>query len=418
MDGPVGWWRREARGTARRRVVSDAAVTFLVGVALLWLGMVGIWTSGPGPVENSWVHLAPLAVGCLVMLAKNRYPLGALAAGGLVLGVDAALGGSVGVLVVLIDLIYSAALRTGPAAFRRLTVGVGLTIGAAAVAGLVTERTVAGTVLFALQAFAVLGTPLWWGLTVRKQAELTALAEERAADLERLAELREREVLAEERTRMARDLHDAVAGNLSAIAIHAEAALTAAPAPSGRSSLEAIRAASVQSLQEMRSMIMLLRAAGPPGTTGTVGATGATGQAVPDDATSPPRLGEARSLLAAVAAQGLDLTHSGCSLDDLPELPAVVDQAAYRVLQEALTNAVKHGDGAGVEVTVEHDDEMLHLRITSTGGGGERGTGWGLVTMRERAEALGGSLEAGPVEVNGWVVDARLPLIASAGHPS
>ncbi|WP_250445661.1 histidine kinase, partial [Actinotalea sp. C106] len=292
MDGPVGWWRREARGTARRRVVSDAAVTFLVGVALLWLGMVGVWTSGPGPVESAWVHLAPLAVGCLVMLAKNRHPLGALAAGGLVLVVDAALGGSVGVLLVLIDLIYSAALRTGPAAFRRLTVGVGLTVGAAAVAGLVAERTVAGAVLFALQAFAVLGTPLWWGLTVRKQAELTALAEERAADLERLAELREREVLAEERTRMARDLHDAVAGNLSAIAIHAEAALAATPTTSDskaspRPSLEAIRAASVQSLHEMRSMIMLLRAAGPPGAPGTLDAARAPEQAAPDDATSP-----------------------------------------------------------------------------------------------------------------------------------
>ncbi|WP_374205038.1 sensor histidine kinase, partial [Actinotalea sp. C106] len=138
-------------------------------------------------------------------------------------------------------------------------------------------------------------------------------------------------------------------------------------------------------------------------------------QAAPDDATSPPRLREAPALLAAITAQGLDLTRRGCALDDLPDLPAAVDQAAYRVLQEALTNAVKHGDGAGVEVAVEHDDEVLHLRVTSTGGGGgARGAGWGLVTMRERAEALGGTLEAGPTAGRRWVVDARLPLTADA----
>ncbi len=285
------------------------------------------------------------------------------------------------------------------------------------------------TVLVGLQLFALLGTPWWWGTSVRQQAELTRLATERAEDLRRLAALNEAETVARERARMARDLHDAIAGNLSAIAIHAEAALAvpagaSAAAERDRTALESVRAASVTSLREMRSMIDLLRS----GEDGAAGADGSAGDGIvpsgtasgsadadagpPVTATAPPRLAQAGALLDAARATGLDLRWDGVPASDLPPLTAAVDQAAYRILQESLTNAAKHAPGARVLVTVGVRDGELELRVESlpgepAGGPGLRPsdgsaeadrTGIGMITMRERAEAVGGRFEAGWVE--------------------
>jgi signal transduction histidine kinase len=195
---------------------------------------------------------------------------------------------------------------------------------------------------------------------------------------------------------MARDLHDAVAGNVSAVALHAEAALARPPvagAERERAALEAVRAAGLASLEEMRAMILLLRAGSGP-------------------VAAAPRLDRLGALVAGARSAGLEV-----SLDagELPPLPAAVEQAAYRVLQEALTNAVKHAPGGRAEVSAGVAGGRLLLRVDSADGrpgNAAPGAGLGLLTMRERAESLGGRFAAGWADGarSRWSVAAELPV--------
>ncbi|MEX5719067.1 sensor histidine kinase [Geodermatophilus maliterrae] len=397
-------WLTRVRGTERARDVSDAVLTALAGLVLVASGLVGIWNGEPA--GSPWVHAGPLAVGCLAMLGKRRHPVAALLAGVAVFAVDVALGGSVGLLLVLFDLVYSAALHAGPRAVLRLRAASWALVVLSLLVGWTATGELRITVFLGLQSFALVTTPLWWGLAVRRERELAALARARADDLRDLAELRAAEVRAEERAQMARDLHDAVAGNVSAIALHAEAALAHPAAPGGaadreRAALEAVRAAGLTSLEEMRAMILLLRADSGP-------------------LAAAPRLDRLDGLLAGARAAGLDVRLVPAR--PVPPLPAAVEQAAYRILQEALTNAAKHAPGGRVEVTAAVSGDRLGLRVDSEDG--RRGTavpgaGLGLLTMRERAESLGGRFAAGWSDDarSRWSVAAELPVGVPVERP-
>jgi signal transduction histidine kinase len=270
----------------------------------------------------------------------------------------------------------------------------------------------------ALQAVAILVTPLWWGSDVRSRTELAVseaqradLARAHAADAARIADLDRDAAVREERAGMARDLHDVVASRLSAIAIHAEAALSAPPdAGRDRAALAAVRAESVASLAEMRSMILVLRgASGAAGEEGAAGATAAAGLDRLDD------------LVATARGRGLDVRVSA----DAPALPAVVDHAAYRIAREALTNAAAHGPAGGrVDLRVAAAGGALEVEVLSALPTGSRpaagpapalGSGTGLVSMAERARSLGGRFAAGP-EDGRWRVHAVLPLEQEAAR--
>lgn len=393
-------WRQRVRGTERARIVSDAVATFALGLVLLAAGLVGMWQAGDDVPTDRWWFLLTLVAMCAVMLGKGRWPLLALAAGLGVFIVDAVLGGSTGVLVGLLDLIYSAALRAGATAVRRMSVAAAVSVAGTAAGAFVLTGDLQSGVYAALLVFAVLGTPLWWGRSVRQQTELAELASARARDLVRIGELREHEVVHAERTRMAGDLHDALASHLSAIAIHSEAALSA-PRPAtaedatarDRAALSAIRDSSVAALREMRAMIELLRTGNEP-------------------RTSPARLAELGALVTGFRGEGMEL-RTTCP-ENLPPLPAAVDQAGYRIVQEALTNALKHGDGGPVDVAVALDGGALRVEVTSTATRAPVAaegacSGVGLLTMRERAEALGGSFTAG-LDDDRWRVHATIPL--------
>jgi signal transduction histidine kinase len=352
------------------------------------------------------VHAVPLVLGCLVMLGKRRRPVAALLAGTALFAVDVALGGSVGLLLVLFDLVYSAALHAGPRALLRLRAASWALVVLSLLLGWTATGDLRITVFLGLQTFALATTPLWWGLAVRRERELAALARARADDLRDLADLRAAEVRAEERAQMARDLHDAVAGNVSAVALHAEAALARPPAPGGaadreRAALEAVRAASLTSLEEMRAMILLLRAGSGP-------------------VAAAPRLDRLDVLVAGARAAGLAVS---LTAGPLPTLPAAVEQAAYRILQEALTNAAKHAPGGRAEVALAVSDGLLLLRVDSEDGrpgGAVPGAGLGLLTMRERAESLGGRFAAGWSDDgrSRWSVAAELPVGVPAQRPA
>lgn len=413
--------RRRLRGTERARTVSEAVLTFVAGAVFVAVDFVDVLggTGSAGTALGPWEHLVTLAAGCAALLAKRRRPALVLVACVALAAADLAVGGSLGMILVLFDAVYTAALHGSARLLVVLQVAAAAVVAGTVVAVAVVSRDLRVAFFAGLQVFAIVVSALWWGMSVRHHAQARRLAEARAEDLRRLAALREQEVRTEERTRMARDLHDAVAGELSAIALHAEAAL-ARPVDDGapardRAALEAVRAASVQSLAEMRSMIRLLRS-------GT------------DAVAAPSRLRDLPALAERTRAAGHAVELRPSEPEALPPLGSAVDQACYRIVQESLTNAVKHAPGGRSTVEVAVCGGEVRVAVTTTPGGvprapsavssapGGAGTGGaggagagsaeglGLLTMRERAESLGGWFEAGPRDDGAWSVRAGVPV--------
>ncbi|HKA68077.1 MAG TPA: sensor histidine kinase [Actinomycetes bacterium] len=205
---------------------------------------------------------------------------------------------------------------------------------------------------------------------------------------------------AQERNRIARELHDVVAHHLSMIAIQAETARLTTPGmpAEGQAQLAAIGDTARDALTEMRRLLGVLRVD------------------VDDKAELSPQPGLDRidELIEAARAAGtpVRLTLSGAPVP----LPVGVDLSAYRIVQEALTNARRHAPGAAVEVEVAYTADQLLLRIRDDGPGSTDAnpSGHGLHGMRERAAIAGGSLTAGPAETGGFLVEATLPVSESA----
>jgi signal transduction histidine kinase len=204
----------------------------------------------------------------------------------------------------------------------------------------------------------------------------------------------------EERARIARELHDIVAHHLSVIAVQSETARLTSPKLSAdaRSRFEAIAATAREALTETRRLLGILR-------------EDAAGEA---DREPQPGLDRLTDLVdtARDAGTPVRLILQG----KVVPVPAGVDLAAYRIVQEALTNARRHAPGADVDVEVTYTDSALSLRIRDYGPGlsGEPVAGHGLVGMRDRATIAGGSFSCGAVEGAGFAVEAMLPLDAGA----
>ena len=231
-----------------------------------------------------------------------------------------------------------------------------------------------------------------------------ARLEERTAELEQAREELARRAVTEERLRLARELHDVVAHAMSVIAVQSGVGAHVAntqPQEAAKA-LAAIEATSRAALEELRRLLGVLRRrdSEPQG-----------------DLTPVPGLADLDSLLAEVAKAGLAVR---LRVEGTPsQLPAGVDLSAYRIVQEALTNVVKHAGPAQAQVTIRYRDRDLTVEVTDDGrgvgapaGDDRGGTGHGLIGMRERVAALGGDLEIGPCPGGGFRVAARLPLAA------
>jgi signal transduction histidine kinase len=241
--------------------------------------------------------------------------------------------------------------------------------------------------------------------------------EERAARLERERDAHAQIAAAAERARIARELHDVVAHNVSVMVVQADGAgyaLESSP-ERAREALETIARTGRTALAEMRSLLGVLRSADEDR----------------DELAPQPGIGQVAGLLEQARAAGLPVSFT---VEGVPrELPTSAALAAYRIVQESLTNARKHaGPTATAAVTVRFCDEELIIKVTddgrrasasaSTGPGGDRKLGadtdestpgHGLVGMRERVEAFGGTVIAGPRPGSGWRVVATLPLAGS-----
>jgi signal transduction histidine kinase len=226
------------------------------------------------------------------------------------------------------------------------------------------------------------------GVFVHARRRATWLAARSAAS-QRQAE----QAAAAERARIARELHDIVAHHLSVVVLQAAGA-RASGKPAG-ATLEKIENSARQALEETSRLLNVLRD--------------------PDEVAElapQPGTGELDTLAASVRAAGLPVN---LTIDDnLAALPSVVDVSVYRIVQEALTNVLKHAGPARAEVNIGCEQDTLTIEITDNGtgqrGNGSPGSGHGLAGMRERTAAFGGELTAGPRPGGGFAVRARLPL--------
>jgi signal transduction histidine kinase len=209
----------------------------------------------------------------------------------------------------------------------------------------------------------------------------------------------------EERMRIARELHDVVSHTIGVISVQAGVAahLLERRPDKAAESLAAIRQASDEALGELHAMLGVLREGAGDGDRAPL--------------TPAPGLAELDALVAQAAGAGVEVTVS--LVGEPRRLPAAVDLAAYRVVQESLTNVVRHAGASRAEVAVRHTDGQVVVEVTDdgragsgAGSGSGNGAGQGILGMRERARSLGGSLEAGPRPGGGFRVQAILPAAA------
>lgn len=343
----------------------------------------------------------PVAIAVGVALLLRRYlPLPVL--------VVAMIGNAlVGAVAPLLLAIYSVAKRYGN---RRPTWL--WTLATAVVAVLPWGAPNGWYVFFARSAIIVptLGIPLLWGLWTNQRAETLAALRERAEHAERERDLRAAAAVEAERLRIAGELHDIVAHRISQITVLAGALEVSADGKPAEIAAT-IRTTGSRALTEMRELLGLLRA--PEGAVAQDDSEGAaeTGSDRAPLRPAPDLAAIAELVEVAVAAgQRVEFTAPAA----LPPVAGPVGRAAYRVVQEALTNAAKHAAGAEVRAALTVVGDRLDIDVRN--GRGEAtalaasGSGFGLVGMRKRVELAGGALHSGPLAAGGYRVHATFPL--------
>jgi signal transduction histidine kinase len=374
-----------------RFVRSRPDLLFALGLTVL--GQVEIWTQGidaehaayaalalPITLALAWRVRAPLTV--LAVIAGAFFPSALL----FPLSGDAAFA----VVAALLIALYSVGAHTG--GWQAVAGVLALLAVVFGVVAADPEGASPGSYVFFL---FVVGGPWLAGRAIRHRRLSERHLEARALAAEREREEKARAAVAEERVRIARELHDVVAHAISVIVVQARGgrrSLATQP-EEAREAFDSIDATAVEALAEMRRLLGMLR------------------KGDEELALAPqPSLRHLDTLVAQVREAGLPVE---VSVEGEPTvLPPGVDLSAYRIVQEALTNALKHAGPATARVLVRYGSEDLEVEVTDTGrrpAGGD-GAGHGLVGMRERVILFGGELEAGRRGEGGFAVRARLPL--------
>ncbi|KJY26001.1 histidine kinase, partial [Streptomyces sp. NRRL S-444] len=234
-----------------------------------------------------------------------------------------------------------------------------------------------------------------WAIAVLAASEVVRVRREQWARDRAERKAAERRRVDEERLRIARELHDVLAHSISVINVQAGVglALLDTDPEQARTALTTIKAASKEALGEVRQVLNTLRAPGEA------------------PRTPAPGLGRLPELVDQAASAGLTVSVEGEAA--ARGLPPGTDLAAFRILQEALTNVVRHSGSRTARIRIARPPGVLELRVDDDGpatGGDAGGSGTGLIGMRERAAAQGGTIEAGPRPDGGFRVLARLPL--------
>ncbi|MEU1916939.1 sensor histidine kinase [Streptomyces massasporeus] len=380
-----------------RRFDVYIALGSLLGGLLLWA--LGLATRPATEVyvllPGRWPVLLPLFVMAGCELLRRSAPRTALLIGTAAIVLDVLTQGNLVTILMYTDLMYAAVLYGPPASAHRIPRITGLLTVVGAVVPFAVWREPEALLIGVVTGLVAFG-PASTGLIVRNHREAADAARLRAEQTALLAEMDRTQAVTAERARMARELHDMVANHLSAIAIHSTAALSLEDPKTSQEALVVIRENSVAGLAEMRRLIGILR--DDSGDTEPVAA---------------PTLDGLSALVDNARTNGLDVTLEAGQ----GKVPAPVELAAYRIVQESLTNALKHAGPGRVAVCLGRRDGVLTVRITSPYGDRDGpsapGSGAGLVGMRERAALLDGTFEAGPEDSPDgkiWAVRATLPV--------
>jgi signal transduction histidine kinase len=388
------------------------AVDSVWAVLLLMVSGLEAWSIDSDPRYSLAAFLAVALPLSLLLLIRRRYTDAAVVAGALI---------GVGQLVVnlhpvppdvaLLVLTYSAAAFGRPWV-SRLAATLGLLAGPLTLLRFVNMRSSQGTAILAFEG-ALLSTPfvLSWvfGRFTRVRRAYYAELEDRAARLERERDAQSKVAVAAERARIARELHDVVAHNVSVMIVQADGAafvLDGSP-EQAKEALAIIASTGRQALEEMRRLLGVLRS------------SDAGGEYVPQ-----PGVEQLPELLEQVRSAGLPVAFA-VEGDPRP-LPRGVELTAYRIVQEALTNVRKHGGpDATASVRLCFAPQRLQMLIEDDGRGasadsvregGVDGLGHGLIGMRERVGMVGGTLDAGPRPGGGFRIDVVLPLRTPERH--
>jgi len=375
---PLSFWRR-----------LTAVCIYLVVVGFLVVEGRSEPLTRDGPTPGALAYLI-LGVASVVLLFRYHAPL-------LVAGIELA------ALVLWRDVIdYQSRAINIPYLVALYAVAVTGTTRRTVFVGGGIAAFVVGRAVVLGEAWIVAATAIGWtisallfGEIVRARAELAAEAQARAREAEADRELEAVRRVTEERLRIARELHDVIAHTVSVMTVQTGVVADALDDPSEEvaTALATVRSASRDANRELRALVGLLRS--PDGS----------------DLAPAPGLTDIAELVRATRDAGVltELTEVGRRR----ELPALVELTGYRVVQEALTNVVRHSDAHHVRVGLDFDDAELVVEVVDEGpaaSSSDNSTGFGLRGMAERVSVLGGALEYGPREPDGFRVRARLPL--------
>jgi len=378
-----------------RRYVYDGLIALLATVGLL---EVAVRRGAPdAPQSTFWFIALATAILVIAIVARRRFPFAAPTAYWLL---AAAISFVDWRLIPFMDSFFVIGMTV---AFllgnlrdaRQAAIGLAFVLGGT------------GTVVYKIPGhstadlvFIPLEFGISWlaGFAVRERAEKAEAAEERAVRAERERETAARIAVAEERARIARELHDVVAHAVSVMVLQVGAVRHKLPdaLAEDRDALSGVERAGRTALTEMRRLLAAMRSDGDE-----------------PELTPQPGLDGLESLAEGISHAGLPvrLHRDG----DPRPLPRAIDLSAYRIVQEGLTNALKHARASNADVTVSYRQDELQLEIRDNGVGGATSDrpSHGLAGIRERVKIYGGEMSAGTADSGGFVLSARLPLSGS-----
>lgn len=371
---------------------TDVVLAVLVAVAIALASAAKVEPEALDP--DVWSYLFAAVMGGL-MLVRRRWITGVVITTLLLLAVYYTLGyPAVGVAVPIAGAAYSAA-ELGR---LRLAIAVSAVVIVVSTGYRLSEEPVLRLLGFELaQNLVLLVAVIALGDSVRSRRELRRESQLRAEQA-RLDHQRDaRQQVEQERLRIAREVHDVLAHAVSAISIQSLVGLEALPGEpdNAAAALRTIRAESTKALLDLRGAVGVLRDSGQ---------------------SAPPvgGLGDIDRLVDTAAGGGLQVSVETTGVS--APVPLVVDAAAYRIVQESLTNVLRHAPTAHAEVQIDHQPGEVTVLVRNSAAGQQvcetagRGVGFGIAGMRERAELLGGSVAAGPTGDGGFQVVATLPF--------
>ena len=377
-------------GPLVRRYGLDA----LIVLAAIVIALEGAFRDGADPPTTTrWFTVPALALIVLPLLLRRRFPFAAPAAVWVIAAGCAVVDGRLVVFSVISSVagMVAAFLLGNLRDETQARLGLAVVVGGAAIVIYNNPKHAPGELVFVPVLFAI-----GWlaGYALRERAAQAEQAEERALEAERRRESAARLAVAEERARIARELHDVVAHAVSVMVLQVGAVRHNLPAELAADSdaLKDVEQAGRSALTEMRRLL------------------GAMHDGEDADLSPQPGLDSLDALVERVGRAGLPvrLQVEG----DAVQLPRAVDLSAYRIVQEGLTNSLKHANATRADVTVRYapDAVQLEIRDDGVGAGTTDGLGHGLVGIRERVKIYGGEMNAGTAPEGGYVLRARLPV--------